>query len=51
MKTKICRYCKEEFMDIDFPAQFKRMITCGNTECMKLRRLERLKTKNNIRLE
>ncbi len=41
MKTKICRYCGEEFTDIDFPAQFDRMITCGSTECMKLRRWER----------
>jgi len=31
-----------EFTDIDFPAQFDRMITCGTSECMKLRRWERL---------
>ncbi|MBU0627636.1 MAG: hypothetical protein KKC75_00460 [Nanoarchaeota archaeon] len=42
MKTKICRYCRTEFKEIDFPAQFKRMITCGNPECMELRRWERL---------
>ena len=42
MKTKICRYCKEEYTDIDFPAQFHRMVTCGKIECMKLRRWERI---------
>jgi hypothetical protein len=47
MKTKTCRYCKEKFIDIDFPAQFNRMVTCGNPECMKLRRLERLGFRTN----
>ena len=41
MKSKICKYCGEEFNDIDFPAQFERMVTCGKTECMKLRRWDR----------
>ncbi len=42
MKTKICQYCGEKFSDIDFPAQFHRMVTCGRTECMKQRRWERI---------
>jgi len=42
MRSKTCRYCGVEFSDSDFPAQFDRMVTCGNTECMKLRRWERL---------
>jgi len=40
MKTKNCKYCKKEFHEIDFPAQFSRMVTCGSTDCMRLRRLE-----------
>jgi hypothetical protein len=46
MKTKICRYCGKEFSEIDFPAQFVRMITCGDVECMELRRIERRDIKN-----
>jgi hypothetical protein len=42
MRTKVCRYCREEFSDIDFPCQFDRMVTCGKVECMRQRRLERL---------
>ncbi len=44
-KTKICRYCGEEFFEIDFPAQFDRMVTCGNPMCMKQRRIERIEAK------
>lgn len=47
MRTKICRYCGEEFSDIDFPAQFDRMVTCGSVECMKMRRWERYGIKPN----
>ncbi len=43
MRTKTCRYCGKEFSEWDFPAQFNRMITCGNPECMDKRRIERLK--------
>jgi len=47
VKTKICRYCGEEFSDIDFPGQFDRMVTCGKVKCMKKRRFERLGVRLN----
>lgn len=47
MRKKICRYCGAEFSEIDFPAQFERMVTCGKIECMKLRRWERLGVKED----
>ncbi len=40
MRTKKCKYCGREFNDLDFPAQFNRMITCGRIECMRMRRWE-----------
>ncbi len=43
MKTKMCKYCGKEFSKLDFPAQFARMVTCGDVECMGLRKLSRLK--------
>ena len=46
MKKKICRYCGIEFFDVDFPAQFDRMVTCGSTECMGQRRHERVRDRN-----
>jgi len=49
MKTKICRYCGEEFGEIDFLAQFDRMVTCGKVECMRERRIERLGERSSIR--
>ena len=42
MKTKACRFCGVEIRELDFPAQFDRMVTCGKTECMRLRRWERI---------
>jgi len=49
MRSKICRYCGEEFNEIDFLAQFDRMVTCGKVECMGQRRLERLQERDSIR--
>ncbi len=50
-KTKICRFCGESFSEIDFPAQFERMVTCGNTECAGNRRRERVRDKEDQKKE
>lgn len=40
MKTKLCRYCKKSFSEIDFPSTFDRQLTCGSVECAGERRRE-----------
>ena len=42
MRTKVCPYCREIFYDLDFPAQFERMVSSGKVGCMRIRRWERL---------
>ncbi len=41
MKSKICPYCYTIFLEIDFPNNFEKRVTCGSEECM-IRRIRDL---------
>ncbi|MFC1705141.1 hypothetical protein ACFLZ6_02340 [Nanoarchaeota archaeon] len=47
MKTKVCKYCKGKFSEIEFPRTFTRMITCGSSSCMGKRRKELWRKKHS----